>query len=261
MNRRAVSPCRLTPPVQDASAWYGPALLARGNRLERLDAAEIEAASCALVERRTDPAQLQPADFPLTTLAPRLARLVHELLEGRGFVLLRGMPLWHWPRRLSAAAFLGLGCHLGNMRLQNAAGHLPGHARDVGLGASDPDLRIDKTRERQTFHTESCGLVGLPCLQTARAGGLSALTSTTSLAPGDMQFVHNHALLHDRTAFENWPEPKCRRHLLRLWLAAQAARRRRAAAPAVERAARRFAAFATGVLSPRWNPVQPSPPV
>jgi len=43
MNRRAVSPCRLTPPVQDASAWYGPALLARGNRLERLDAAEIGA--------------------------------------------------------------------------------------------------------------------------------------------------------------------------------------------------------------------------
>jgi len=38
------------------------------------------------------------------------------------------------------------------------------------------------------------------------------------LRPGDMQFVYNHSLLHDRTAFVDWPEPDRRRHLLRLWL-------------------------------------------
>ena len=38
------------------------------------------------------------------------------------------------------------------------------------------------------------------------------------LEPGDMQFIHNHQILHDRTAFEDWPEPERRRHLLRLWL-------------------------------------------
>ena len=37
--------------------------------------------------------------------------------------------------------------------------------------------------------------------------------------PGDIQLVNNHVLLHDRTAFEDWPEPARRRHLLRLWLA------------------------------------------
>jgi hypothetical protein len=37
--------------------------------------------------------------------------------------------------------------------------------------------------------------------------------------PGDIQLVNNHLLLHDRTAFEDWPEPERRRHLLRLWLA------------------------------------------
>lgn len=36
--------------------------------------------------------------------------------------------------------------------------------------------------------------------------------------PGDMQFVHNHSLLHDRTAFVDDPDPEKRRHLLRLWL-------------------------------------------
>jgi hypothetical protein len=39
-----------------------------------------------------------------------------------------------------------------------------------------------------------------------------------SLEPGDMQFVYNHHLLHDRTEFEDWPEPERRRHLMRLWL-------------------------------------------
>ena len=44
------------------------------------------------------------------------------------------------------------------------------------------------------------------------------------LEPGDMQFVYNHALLHDRTAFEDWPQPERKRHLLRLWLAPPGAR-------------------------------------
>jgi hypothetical protein len=311
----------LPAPVQDASAWYGPAMIAGGEWLQPLDqteVAEIEVASCALVDRRADLAQVQPADFPLPTLAPRLARLLHDLLEGRGFVLLRGLPVQRWPRALSAAAFLGLGSHLGRMRSQNAAGHLLGHVRDVGLSATDPNVRIYQTHERQTFHTDSCDIVGLLCLQTARSGGLSALVSSTTIynemrrrrpdlaallfeplatdrrgevppgakpwfeipvfnwfggrlstiyqrqyidsaqrfaeAPrltperidalnlfdalandpslmmtmaleqGDMQFVHNHVLLHDRTAFEDWPERERRRHLLRLWLAPAAAR-------------------------------------
>jgi hypothetical protein len=39
------------------------------------------------------------------------------------------------------------------------------------------------------------------------------------LQPGDMQFVYNHGLLHDRTGFRDWPEADKKRHLLRLWLA------------------------------------------
>ena len=37
-------------------------------------------------------------------------------------------------------------------------------------------------------------------------------------APGDIQFLHNHTVFHDRTAFVDWPEPERKRHLLRLWL-------------------------------------------
>ena len=37
--------------------------------------------------------------------------------------------------------------------------------------------------------------------------------------PGDIQLVCNHGLYHSRTAYEDWPNPEDRRHLLRLWLA------------------------------------------
>lgn len=46
----------------------------------------------------------------------------------------------------------------------------------------------------------------------------SELHFSMRLQPGDMQFVYNHAQLHDRTGFVDWPDPDRRRHLLRLWL-------------------------------------------
>ena len=45
------------------------------------------------------------------------------------------------------------------------------------------------------------------------------LSFSMRLQPGDMQFVYNHTLLHDRTGFEDWPDDANKRHLLRLWLA------------------------------------------
>lgn len=41
---------------------------------------------------------------------------------------------------------------------------------------------------------------------------------------GDIQLVHNHTQLHDRTECEDWPESERRRHLPRLWLAPEQAR-------------------------------------
>lgn len=45
------------------------------------------------------------------------------------------------------------------------------------------------------------------------------LKHETDFRPGDIQFLHNHVIVHGRTAYEDWPEPERKRHLLRLWLA------------------------------------------
>ncbi len=42
-----------------------------------------------------------------------------------------------------------------------------------------------------------------------------------SLKPGEMLFVNNRWILHNRTAFEDHPEPEHKRHYVRLWLRAR----------------------------------------
>jgi hypothetical protein len=41
------------------------------------------------------------------------------------------------------------------------------------------------------------------------------------LLPGDLQFVNNYMLLHDRSGYEDFEEPDRKRHMLRLWLSVQ----------------------------------------
>jgi hypothetical protein len=48
-----------------------------------------------------------------------------------------------------------------------------------------------------------------------------ALRVEFALQPGDMFFINNRWILHNRTAFEDHAEPEQRRHLVRLWLCAE----------------------------------------
>lgn len=307
------------PPVITApSAWLGRDLQSRAadwviqltpTHLQDLDTAvrAFQSAGHAL-------ATITPTQFPLPKLGPLLRDALRELLEGRGFVLLRGLEVERYPREAQAVAFMGLGSHLGLPRSQNAKGHLLGHVKDLGLDVTDPNVRYYQTHRKLEYHTDSCDIVGLLCLKTAKSGGESFIVSSMTLyneicrrrpdlvpalfqpyptdrrgevpegmqpwfdmpifhwhagrlsciyvrqyiesaqrnfpqaarltpqqieamdlldalsndpdihlsmafRPGDMQFLHNHVILHSRNDFENWPEPERHRHLLRLWLA------------------------------------------
>ncbi|HYC46893.1 MAG TPA: TauD/TfdA family dioxygenase [Burkholderiales bacterium] len=52
---------------------------------------------------------------------------------------------------------------------------------------------------------------------------------------GDIQLINNHVTLHARTAYEDHDEPSRQRHLLRMWIAVDDARRRPLAASLSER--------------------------
>ncbi len=172
-------------PVCGPSAWYGNDMQSDGSwvhSLNEIEIAEIEHAANAALHASTDIATINCANFPLPTLSKKLAVIAEEVVNGRGFALMRGMPVAQWSLEKSAAAFFGVGAYLGNARSQNEMGHVLGHVRDVGRNAeNDPTARIYQTTERQTFHTDSCDIVGLLCLKTAKRGGSSSLVSSMTL--------------------------------------------------------------------------------
>ncbi len=121
---------------------------------------------------------LDRRSFPLPRMGPVLTGIRDELVHGRGFVLLRGLPVGDWPIERLARAFLGMGAWIGRPVSQNAAGHILGHVRDLGHDVDDPRVRTYQTTARQYFHADSCDIVGLLCLKGAREGGESAIASS-----------------------------------------------------------------------------------
>ena len=139
----------LPPEIGGPGAWYGPDVADRSEWVEVLsseDLSEVEVAGRRLAQADVDWQSLRKSDFPLPALETRLSRVLHEVLDGRGFVLLRGLPVERWGRRLSAIAFLGVGLHWGHLRSRNRRGVLLGHVRDAGLSSKDPNVRIYQTR-------------------------------------------------------------------------------------------------------------------
>jgi len=190
---------------------------------------ELERAARCALETHADIATLRRETFVLPTLGPRLTRLHDALIHGSVFALVRALPVQEWSREVIAAAFYGLGCHLGNPVPQNAKGHVLGHVMDMGLNANDPKVRIyqrqyidSAQRFEDAMRLTPLHVEALDCFDALAND--SQLNFLMRLEPGDMQFVHNHTLLHDRTAFEDWQEPGRKRHLLRLWLSSPEAR-------------------------------------
>lgn len=85
-------------------------------------------------------------NFPLPGLSRLLTPLRAELLNGKGFILFKGLPVQEWGNRKSAVAYMGLGTHLGYFVSQNGRGHVLGHVKDLG---EDP-TQIDKVRIYRT---------------------------------------------------------------------------------------------------------------
>lgn len=321
-------------------------------RFTESDVRETMAAVAALGRDKRPLATLTAADFPLPRLADKLHRFRDIVLDGRGFILLRGLPVSEMDARSAAMAYWGIGLHIGRARSQNQQGHLLGHVCDLGLDLENPTTRVYQTTKRQTFHTDSCDIVSLLCLKTAKSGGLSSLVSSVAIhdrmlkerpdlahilyqpfatdrrgeipagakpyfwlpvfnrfagklstiyarryiqsaqrfselprltpiqlealdffdglaedpemrldmefQPGDIQMICNHVILHDRTAYEDWPQPEKKRHLLRLWLSPPVGR------PLPEIFAQRYGSVTVGdrggIVTPATAPCVPLDP-
>ncbi|KAE8448494.1 hypothetical protein EG329_009375 [Mollisiaceae sp. DMI_Dod_QoI] len=119
------------------------------------------------------------AHFPLPTLAPFLESVRKELLNGKGFILFKGLPVQEWGLEKSAVAYMGIGTYLGYFVSQNSRGHVLGHVKDLGEDPTKTErVRIYRTNARQFFHTDGSDFVGLLCIAKSLEGGESDIVST-----------------------------------------------------------------------------------
>lgn len=173
---------RLAGLVSDASAWRGPDLAHANDWIITLDPAQRCELEAALAQVRDRPIQAITRDhFPLPSLATTLGRIARDLENGRGFVLLRGFPLDGHDQEAVMRLYWGLGLHLGQPISQNKFGHMIGHVRDEGAQYGTQNARGYNSAAALKFHNDNCDIVGLLCLRAAKSGGMSTVTSATTI--------------------------------------------------------------------------------
>jgi len=190
----------LREPLNIAAAWTGEDLERSDDWREELGPAEVSELDRALgAAKQSGKAlgELTKDDFPLPTLSRTIDRWRRELQEGRGFQVIRGVPVGRWSEHESEIFFWCLGQHLGVPGAQNPQRDLLGHVRDTG--ESPDDVRHYRTRANINFHCDAADVVGLLCLQKAMRGGKSRIVSSVA--------VYNELLRQRRDLVDRLYEP------------------------------------------------------
>lgn len=179
--RQPVEPFK---PIVDPSAWTREQMSKTREWIHELSPAEIEdidRAVARIEKDGIDVIDITRDNFAMPRLGPTLAALRKEVIFGRGFVLIRGVPIHRYTRLQSVIAYFGIGNHVGRVVSQNGKGHLVGHVKNITNASyyTNHEERGYRTNNLLRFHSDSCDMVGLLCLHPSKSGGLSSITSTT----------------------------------------------------------------------------------
>ncbi|MFD7406474.1 TauD/TfdA family dioxygenase [Streptomyces sp. NPDC059866] len=180
-----------TEPFTGPALWYGPDLAGHDDWVLSLSAETREELHTALHTARARAATLlrmTVADFPLPTLAAELKRAARTLSEGRGFLLIKGIPADLLGEAEASAVLRGIGQYLGRPVPQTADGRTLCHIRDAGPTQDDPAPPACLTRAALPFHTAESDLLGLLCLRPARSGGRTLLASAAAVHNAVVEF-------------------------------------------------------------------------
>ncbi|KAK9803616.1 hypothetical protein WJX72_005474 [[Myrmecia] bisecta] len=178
-------------PVHGPSVWYADEYKNSDTwvyHLTDLDLKELTLAVEGVQKSGKDIKDVTQVDFPLPTLGPRLIQIRDEVVNGRGFQLLRGFPVGKFTTEQTVIGYWGLGTYWGKAVSQNKKHHLIGHVKDLGLPGGHHDIvnRVYATYGAQPYHCDPVDVVGLLCLKQAKEGGLSSWSSSHA--------VHNELL-------------------------------------------------------------------
>ncbi len=173
-----------THPIKTPAAWRGadlPSLEQLAHRLTPAEVNEIESALQHALSLNKPIRDLLATDFPLPGLQDNFATWRATLSTGRGFVVLRGVPVERWTPAQSECFFWCFGLHLGRPGEQNPDGDLLGHVIDLREQVATETTRLYKTAANIDYHCDAADVVGLLCLKRAKSGGHSRIASSVAV--------------------------------------------------------------------------------
>jgi hypothetical protein len=165
----------------EAAIWYGKDLATDPSWRYPLSPAQIDdlhRAMDAVAQRRLPLAAIDRTAFALPNWQPLIVEARRQVEVGRGFALLRGIPVDRYSVSDLELLFWGIGTHLGIGVTQTAASEFIAHVTDKGPVSG---LRRGfQTNREAKFHIDLADAVGLLCIRQAKSGGQSLLASSAT---------------------------------------------------------------------------------
>jgi hypothetical protein len=168
--------------IDHPSAWRVADFGTPAGYTIELDANQLRDIKCAIHRikaARLGLDELQREHFEVPSLRAVIDEIWCQIANGRGFVLVRRLPVEDYSKDEIGMIFWGIGTHLGRGLSQSVLGDRLGHVKD--FSREDPMARAYRNKQELSPHTDSCDLVGLACLRSANSGGVSRLTSAITV--------------------------------------------------------------------------------
>jgi len=122
---------------------------------------------------------VERADFDLSSIADDLATIEHEVVHGRGIVILKDFPIEGYSLEDIEIMYWGLGCYLGVGESQSTLGDRIGRVEDVS--GKDRNQRAYRNSVGLLMHTDLTDIIGMLSIRPAPVGGLSTYVSVATL--------------------------------------------------------------------------------
>ncbi|MDO9438656.1 TauD/TfdA family dioxygenase [Hydrogenophaga sp.] len=165
--------------------WSGAGMNHRTDWIQHVEPVEVDEIDAMLKAHRGGTAVLTEMtrdQFPMPRLARRFSAIRGELEGGRGFALLRGLPVQRYSLEEARLLFWAMALHLGDPQGQDKQGNRMHSVTNTGLRVdSTNSVRSYQTDDELTFHNDGGDAFMLLCLKTARSGGVSKLVSVATL--------------------------------------------------------------------------------
>ncbi|MFM2130215.1 MAG: hypothetical protein RL477_1761, partial [Pseudomonadota bacterium] len=183
--KREREPATLGRPVVDPAGWRAEDFKGNEDFVYRLSGREVDEILAAAGRVRDSGIALKDVtrdEFVMPTVSKTMTEIVREeVLRGRGFIFLRGLPVVEGGVLPNAIAHWGLSTHVGQAQPQNMKGNLLEHVKNAGGDIDSPTGRGYNSANALGFHSDTSDILTLMCLHGAKSGGEHRLVSSVTV--------------------------------------------------------------------------------